>query len=217
MTNDLPFSTTWPGTLQSAIPSYVYLEYNDDDDLQALFAANNALMQQYITLFNTISLPIYTGPLIIGQLLDWVGVGLYGVGRPTLATGTVREIGAYGTYQFGVLGFGYGREISSQSYFVATDDIYKRVLTWQHYKGDGFNFNITWLKRRVMRFINGRNGTDPLSTNDLRNIGVTVQNSAFTIRIFHSASYSGAAAFAACIQSGILNLPFQFTYTVILL
>ena len=61
MTNDLPFSTTWPGTLQVAIPSYVYLEYNDDDDLQALFAADNALMQQYITLFNTISLPTTPG------------------------------------------------------------------------------------------------------------------------------------------------------------
>jgi hypothetical protein len=41
-----------------------------------------------------------------------------------------------------------------------SDDILKRTLTWLFYKGDGKYFNVVWLKRRVMRFLEGINGTD---------------------------------------------------------
>lgn len=217
MPANVPFTTTWPGTLTEVIPSYLYQEYSDDTDLQAFIAAYNQIAQEYIDWFNQISLPIYTGPMINGDLLDWVGTGLYGVPRPTLSTGTMSTIGPYNTYQYNTLGFNMSRTTSNQSFFVANDDIYKRVLTWDHYKGDGFNFNITWLKRRVIRFVFGIGGIDPPDTNFPSNIGVTVSNGAFTISIRNSALHHGSSAFAACIAGQVLNLPFQFTYTVVLL
>jgi len=61
---------------------------------------------------------------LTGPLLDFVCVGLYGVQRPA--------------YQ-GV---------------VVDDDIYWRTVCWQHFKGDGFQFNERWLKRRIARFLN---------------------------------------------------------------
>ena len=40
------------------------------------------------------------------------------------------------------------------------DDVLKRSLTWHFYKGDGRYFDVRWLKRRVMRFLEGVDGTD---------------------------------------------------------
>lgn len=213
---DLPFSTTWPGYLGKVIPSYSFSQYADDEDIQAFITAYNQNAQQYIDWFAQISLPIYTGPMIVGNLLDWVGVGLYGVPRPTLAAGITKTIGPYNTYAYNTLGFNMSKVKSNVTVYIASDDIYKRVITWQHYKGDGFQFTITWLKRRIKRFIDGLNGTDPVSTNDLTDISVTVSGTAFAITIANSVLYSGAQAFAACISSQVLNLPFQFTFTVAL-
>lgn len=219
MPANVPFSTTWQGTMTAVIPSYLYTEYADDEDLQAFVDAYNQIAQEYIDWFNGIGLPIYTGRMIVGDLLDWVAEGLYGVARPTISTGTVSRIGPYNTYAYNTLGFNYSRVLANVTYFTANDDIYKRLITWQHYKGDGFYFCISWLKRRVMRFIDGVNGTDPAtSTNNLQDVSVVFTGtSEFEIKIFNSADHSGAQAFAACVADGILNLPFQITFTVALL
>lgn len=211
MAADLPFSTTWPGTLQDVIPSYAFQEYADDADIKAFITAYNRLAQGYVDWFNQIDLPIYTNPLIAGALLDWVGNGLYGVQRPTLQSGSSFTIGPYNTYAYNTLALNTSQTTIVSSSFVANDDIYKRVLTWQHYKGDGFQFNITWLKRRIMRFLLGVNGTDPVGTNDLRDVSIS---SAWVIRIRNSASFPAAQALSDCILGGVVNLPFQFTYTV---
>jgi hypothetical protein len=42
-----------------------------------------------------------------------------------------------------------------------TDDIYRRVLTWHFYKGDGNYFSMPFLKRRVWRFLYGQDGKSP--------------------------------------------------------
>jgi hypothetical protein len=42
--------------------------------------------------------------------------------------------------------------------FLTDDDLFKRILTWHLYKGDGKLFNIRWLKRRIMRFLTGEQG-----------------------------------------------------------
>jgi hypothetical protein len=42
-----------------------------------------------------------------------------------------------------------------------SDDVFRRCITWNFYKGDGNTFNIRWLKRRIQRFLNGVNGTAP--------------------------------------------------------
>jgi hypothetical protein len=209
---DLPFSTTWQGTRQAVIGSYLFTQYADDDDLQAFVAAFNTLAQEYVDWFNNINLPIYTGDMISGGLLDWVGLGLYGVERPVLAFGTSRTIGPFGTYAFGTLGFGYARTIADVSYFAADDDVYKRVITWGFYRGDGRYFNMTWLKRRVLRFLFGANGTDPTTLGNLNRVNITVSSGAFTINV--AATNPMAQTFQACVEAGIIELPFQYTFTV---
>src|SRR5580704_9014946 len=109
MAANVPFSTTWPGYLAQVIPSYLYQEYAYDEDLQAFITAYNELAQQYIDWFVQINLPIYTSMMIVGSLLDWVGVGIYGVPRPTLATGSVDRIGPYNTMIYDTLPYNVNR------------------------------------------------------------------------------------------------------------
>ena len=54
-----------------------------------------------------------------------------------------------------------GRKVVNQSeQVVVSDDLFKRIMTWNFYKGDGFHFTIPWLKRRIMRFLTGADGVD---------------------------------------------------------
>ena len=48
-----PLWATEPAYLAKAIPSYLYVQYNDDDDLQAFVQAYNELAQEIITWLNT--------------------------------------------------------------------------------------------------------------------------------------------------------------------
>jgi hypothetical protein len=153
-----PQSSGSPG-LTKIIPSYLYWQYKDDDNLQALISAYNQIAQEYLDWFNQIGLPDYTGPLIYGALLDWLAQGLYGILRPTLPSGTAQTLGP-----LGALGVGDGVPlgvldiVGPSAYYVTNDDIFKRIITWHFYKGDGKVFNIQWLKRRIMRFLLGTNG-----------------------------------------------------------
>jgi hypothetical protein len=38
------------------------------------------------------------------------------------------------------------------------DDLYRRILTWHFFKGDGNYFSTRFLKRRIWRFLYGTNG-----------------------------------------------------------
>lgn len=212
---DLPFETNWPGTLQRTIPSYLYTEYNDDPNLQALVNGYNNIAQQYVDLFNQIGLPVYTGSMISGSLLDWVGVGLYDTPRPTLPSGSNRTVGPFNTWTLNTLVFNTKKIIDNTTYYVANDDVYKRTITWHFYKGDGKYFAIDWLKRRVVRFLNGSNGTAPAIDNTY-DISVSQSGSAITITINNSASYAEAATFASAVESGALELPIQFSFSVTL-
>jgi hypothetical protein len=49
--------------------------------------------------------------------------------------------------------------VSSGELFTTTDDIFRRIITWHFWKGDGKVFDVRWLKRRVMRFLTGVDGT----------------------------------------------------------
>jgi hypothetical protein len=231
--------------LTSTIPSYLYLEYNDDEDLAAFVTAFNQLAQQYVNWMNQIGLPIYTGPLIVGALLDWVALGLYGIARPSLAgAGQTRILGPLNSLKLNQLEFNRYQTLSSSSYYQTNDDIYKRIITWNYYKGDGYVFNIRWLKRRIMRFLFGMNGTDPrvsqtnqisitFGLNDVVNINIqshiaTFKSGAIFNRIgFNGCAFNGfkvsvaqlnpvlnASILATAIHSGVLELPFQYTYVV---
>jgi hypothetical protein len=106
--SDVPGIAAEPGTqpfppghvtgLTTVIPSYLYQEYTDDDDCQGWVEAQNIMQQDYVDTFNALNLPIYTGGLISGALLDWVGRGLYGMTRPSLGSGRPNLMGPLNTY-----------------------------------------------------------------------------------------------------------------------
>lgn len=239
------FPPSGPTTLTALIPSYLYQEYADDDDLQAFVAAYNDLGQGYVDWFVNIGLPIYTSPQISGSLLDWVAAGIYGMIRPALSSGRNRDLGPFNTYGFNVLGYNARRSVGPQNVTVTTDDVFKRIMTWNFYKGDGSRFNIRWLKRRIMRFLIGENGTAP-NIDQTYLISVTFgTGGAISIRIsvgtraivggalynrfaFNTMAYNRmvtvftpsptpppfASVFKEALESGVLILPFQYSFTV---
>ena len=202
-------------TLKKTIPSYLYVEYNDDDDLQAFVAAFNDATQIYVDWFNTINLPVYTNPLITGDLLDWVAAGLYGIIRPTLSSGSFISLGLLNTYMFNTLMLNQFKKIGSTSFTSIDDDTFKRIITWAFYKGDGKTFTINWLKRRIIRFLAGVNGTSP-AIDDTRQVSVAFP-SVNTISVVISTGpidISMAPLLIQAISSGVCELPFQYSFNV---
>lgn len=235
-----------PLPVQSMLLSYLYKQYQDDEDLQAFVDAYNELAQAYLDWFNQVKLPIYTG--LVGALLDWVGWGLYGYRRPVLPVGVLIDAGPYNSTPYNTIPFGEFREnvpaASSVSGFtVVGDDIYQRCLTWHFYKGDGKVFTISWLKRRVMRFLVGSYGSAPNIDQTYR-VSVSIARGVVYIGIlnvtakfvrgavydrfaFGRQTFNGyvvqstplppmpmAQTFKQCMDAGILETPFQFTFVV---
>jgi hypothetical protein len=171
-----PFPPIGVTGLTSVIPSYLYQEYTDDDDLQGFVEAQNLMQQNYVDTFNAINLPIYTGPIVAGALLDWVGRGLYGMARPVIGPEFKSLFGPLNTWgcnwlvpmwdQFTpgmevVFGLNVLEQYDFENLTYSSDDVYRRVLTWHFYKGDGRYFNTRFLKRRVWRFLYGKDGKSP--------------------------------------------------------
>ncbi len=63
-----PFPPSGPTTVLKTIPSFLYQQYADDENLQAFVASYNEMAQEYVDWYNQISLPVYT--LQSGGLLD---------------------------------------------------------------------------------------------------------------------------------------------------
>jgi hypothetical protein len=196
------------GTLQKTIPSYLYQQYSDDEDLQAFVASYNAITQQYINTFNGLNLPIYTQ--LSGALLDWVGQGVYGYPRPSLPGTAATSIGPLDTYSPNAQVPLNTQTTTPGTIYITSDDVYQRLLTWHFYKGDGKVFSINWLKRRIMRFMLGTNGTAP-------NIPYTYQiNVTFgsgNVVNITCPTYPMAPFLAAAIASGAAEMPFQWQWT----
>lgn len=231
-------------TVQTVIPSYLYQQYSDDDDLQAFTDAFNQYAQVYLDWFNQINLPVYTKATVAGALLDWVAEGLYGISRPALPSGKNQYLGPFNTFAYNVLPFNGHKFIGPVNYTATNDDTFKRIITWHFYKGDGKYFNVLWLKRRIVRFLNGLNGTAPnvdqtyqvsvsFGVGNQINIRLlvgirTVTGGAFYNRyLFNTAPFNSLASnltpltpiteapiLQAAINAGVLELPFQFVYVV---
>lgn len=204
-------------SLQQIIPMYLYVQYADDPDLQAFVTAFNELAQGYLDWFNQTPLAIYTSPQVSGQLLDWVAKGLYGVTRPYLSAGSSSVEGPLNTYEFNTLEPNQSLVISSGTYVATDDDIFKRIITWNFYKGDGNQFTVSWLKRRVMRFLVGSDGLDP---GIQQTYDVSVQfaaNNQVLIDIKNPGSYDRSVilALGEGINSGALQTPFQYEFVVL--
>lgn len=238
------FPPAGPTTLTAIIPSYLYKQYDDDDDLLSFVGGWNALAQGYVDWFANVLLPVYTSPAITGSLLDWVAEGLYGMKRPTLSSGRNRTIGLLNTYAYNTLPMNVRRLIGAKDVTVTSDDVFKRIMTWNFYKGDGNVFNIRWLKRRIMRFLTVPNGGSG-NIDQTYPVSVTTAPGAIAIRIdVGTRVITGGALYnkigfnrlpmnslltqfvpglnplplepvlKEAIESGVLTLPFQYDFSV---
>ena len=225
--------------LKELIKSYLYEQYADDTNLQSFVEAFNAIAQGYLDWYNITPLGVYTNPTIGDGLLDWVAAGLYGLTRPILTNGQrTRRYGATNSISTNTL--------ATNSLFLnrpgtvqpVNDDVFKRMITWHTYRGDGMQMTLPWLRKRVARFIFGDNGTD-VSNDYLQYVRLTLgnarrrgsTNSFATNRIATNNSFieyrplkhvivitleNGIISqqFQELLQQKWLNIPTQMTYLV---
>ncbi|HDT1287338.1 TPA: hypothetical protein QHR42_001712 [Enterobacter asburiae] len=223
--------------LEDIIKSYLYTQYNDDDDLRAFVSAYNAMAQEIYSWMINANLPIFVGGYNVGDQLKWIARGIYGVKPPVLVSGKQSTYGPFNTVMFNQLPFN-GRKVVIQSeQVVVSDDLFKRIMTWNFYKGDGYYFTIPWLKRRIIRFLTGIDGMDVV--NDQRwSVSVLFSGSGasisiikgyrrltnsslynsfgFNTRVFNqkvsgvikSTEYEYSELFKQAFDSGLLHMPF---------
>ena len=224
--------------ITSTIPSYTYVQWSDDEDVGAFFTAYNQLSQANLDEINGYQLPIYLNQS--GALLDWAASSIYGVFRSTLSSGSPRPIGPYDTAAYDTSPYdGFKFEVSASNY-VANDQEYRAIIQWNTFKGDGPNFTIRWLKRRVERFLRGTLLPDQTFDVSVKfttdtHVLITVSESNRTFSggalfgemTFNTTDFNEidttasehsptalAQAFQAAVNSGVLVLPFQYTFTV---
>lgn len=209
------FPPAAPTVLDKIIPAYAYVQYNDDDNIVAFFNAYNGAAQYYLDWFANVNLPIYTG--LSGTLLDWIAQGLYGMTRPTLESVGALAKGPFNTTPFNTIPFNAFVPGTPDTFFQASDDLFKRVMTWQLYRGDGRYFTMKWLKRRVYRFLYGANGAAP-SAADTSQISITIAGDIVTINLTAVTGVSPTilSAFLYVILGGIVELPAQYLFEVII-
>lgn len=199
--------------LQKIIPGYVFQQFADDDNIQAFNTAQNELATQFLLWANTLNLPIYTGGIISGALLDWVAEGLYGISRPSITTGSMVAVAATASYPTSAVATG-GRKVTKNEALQSTsDDVFRRVITWNFYKGDGFVFSVQWLKRRVLRFLNGANGISP-TIDQTYAVSVAISGITFTITVA-TGNAAMVSILNALINSGACATPFQYKFSVV--
>lgn len=211
----MAFPPPGPTTLQSTINAYLYVQYNDDQDLQAWWMTQNTFAQGYLDSMNQLNLPIYTNPNIIGTLLDWVGQGIYDIARPVLPSGQSQLVGPLNTWTLNQIPLNFSEVVGSSDFFATNDDIYKRIITWHFYKGDGRVFSIPWLKRRVMRFLIGANGAAP-NIDQTYAIGVQISSGGAAVITLTDTDPTVSPIFQAAVEGGALELPFQFQWSVVI-
>jgi hypothetical protein len=213
--------------LTQVITAYPYQEYSDDDDVRAFFTGFNQAAQLYVDWFANTVLAYYPG--LSGELLDWVGEGLYGQPRSgSLAVQGGGTLGPLNTLPLNTQPLNYF-SFPTSTYYTLTDDIYQRVLTWNLYKGDGRRFSMRWLKRRIARFLFGVNGIDPIPSlsdfvigaENTTAISVQVASGTLTVDLNQALLSSQAQVtpnitqlFKLAFLGGLLELPAEYTYAV---
>lgn len=212
-----PLPSAWPPTgpttILNTIPAYLYVEYQDDQNVQSFIDANNEYVQAYIDYLNNLNLPIYTNGNIVGSFLDWVATGIYGYPRPSLPSSGTILVGPINTWPPNEIPINGIIASVGGTFYQTTDDIYKRCLTWHFYKGDGMTTTAHWLKRRINRFLNGVNGADV--PNDTT-YNISVAPTGFKTWTITLANSPISSIFKIAVQAGVLELPFQIQWTVTL-
>lgn len=207
-----PWPPDGPTSVQNVIPCYPYVTYQNDDAVTAFFEAYNIYAQAYLDYFNQLDLPIYTKGPVQGMLLDWVAQSIYGISRPALPTafGTPPQ-GPVNTFLVNALTWNGYRPGVPDSFTSTSDDIFRRIITWAFYKGDGKTFNIRWLKRRINRFLNGINGTDVLNDTTF---DISVAPTSFQVWSITLANTPASTVFKIAVEAGVLELPFQIQFNI---
>lgn len=197
---------------EKIIPAYPFVQYNDDPNIVAFFEAYNEIAQGYLDSLNNLGLPCWTSPVIIGDLLDWIALGIYGEERPLLQISEdAIARGVYNTIDYNAIPYAHMNNYAPGFVSYVPDDYFKRILTWNFYKDDGTHFCIDWLKRRIARFIHGKNGIDPPLQNTW-DVGVTVNNGVFSLTI---PDYGDGVGYFLrdAIQQSLVKLPFIYAYS----
>lgn len=194
-------------TTTDIIKSYPYVQFADDENITAWFDAYNTYAQQYLDWFNNTPLAVYTRSEISGALLDWVANGVYGCYRTPIAFGNSRSIGPLNTYTPNYIPFNQGKKLSDATSFTMTDDIFKRVITWNFYKGDGVQISIPWLKKRAARFMNIPYKNILVSIGSGNVINLTVVDADFEIFNY----------FKSVMELKLINLPISYSFSVTLI
>ncbi|HGB1935574.1 TPA: hypothetical protein ACIUHN_000833 [Salmonella enterica subsp. diarizonae serovar 50:k:z35] len=223
--------------LEDIIRSYLYTQYNDDDNIRAFVTAYNTMAKNIYDWMRSANLPIFVGGYNAGDQLRWIARGIYGVKPPVLESGRQLVIGAFNTCTFNTVPFNTRRVINQSEQVVVSDDLFKRIMTWNFYKGDGFYFTIPWLKRRIMRFITGVNGVDVVndqhwsisvlfsgggaSVSIINGFRKLTDSSVYNAQTFNSRAYNQktsaliksneyeyASLFKQAFDSGLLHMPF---------
>lgn len=199
--------------VKNVIPAYPFIQYSDDPNVVAFFTAYNSLSQTYLDGFNSLSLPYWPAKNINGYLLDWIAAGIYGQKRPyvKIAEGSVAK-GAYDTVEYNTIPYARLKKYTPGKTQYLPDEYFKRILTWNFYKGDGFQFSVPWLKRRLARFIHGAAGKDPILQNTF-DISVTNKKGVFEIKVPDYGDGVGTFLKTA-IQQRLVNLPFIYTFNI---
>ncbi|OYV52109.1 MAG: hypothetical protein B7X10_00255 [Burkholderiales bacterium 21-58-4] len=161
--------------LQTVLPAYLYEQYSADDNISAFFTSYTELAQGYLEWFNQTPLAVYTSNGISGSLLDWTATGIYGISRPVLSSLQTMFVAGVNAYAVNTVAVNGNVFYQSGSATLADDDIYKRVLTWWLYRGDGKQLSSEWIRRRVARALFGANGAD-VSYDDFAQVSVVSQN-----------------------------------------
>ena len=108
--------------LEEIIKSYLYTQYNDDDDIRAFVSAYNALAQDVYTWMLSANLPIFVGGYNAGDQLKWIAEGIYGVKHPILVSSKQTTYGPYNSFTFNQLPFnGRKRVVCADQVFVSDD------------------------------------------------------------------------------------------------
>lgn len=241
-----PFPPLVPQSLKRPIYSYLYQEYSDDDDLQGFVAAYNGMQQDVIDTFNGLNLPIYQKKPVYGALLDWVAAGVYGITRPSLSSGKFITEGPYNTDAYNTANYNHWDLVYPDAVSFVDDDNFRRIITWHVSKREGKYFSIEWLKKRIMKFLIGVDGTQPVVDQTYQisitfgpNYEVTIRfilgirtitnDTEYNYNNYNTMEYGrldstyeslaplpNMEMFREALISGVLELPFQFTYDVVI-
>jgi hypothetical protein len=202
--------------LMKITPSYPYKQlYSNDPLIVPFFNTYNIAAQYYLDWYNQNPIAIYTSPKVSGLLLNFVARGLYGLMRPTISNITT----TYGAAEMNSI------EMNSQAMNgnsvtqdgtteIVDDDIFKRMMTWHLYLGDGRQATMPWLRKRIARFIYGLNGAD--ITNDFLQYVNLSFPSTNNIEIILATS-DISEQFKFLLDQNWLAKPFQLNFTVTLI